>query len=53
MKLDIWHKRCPARLEPGKAGPYHGRCDLPAGHARPHFLERGMDEVRWSTEVWK
>lgn len=55
MKLNIWVRRCKARLEPHKAGaePYHGRCDLPAGHAGPHFLERGHDEVRWSTEVWK
>lgn len=47
MKLT---RRCRAVLEPQQRQPYHGRCDLRVGHEGPHLLERGMDEIRWSTE---
>lgn len=48
--LLTYRPRCRARMEPQASQPYHGRCDLRAGHAGPHELERGMDAIRWSTE---
>lgn len=47
-------RRCRARLQPGayRAGPYHGRCELRRHpDAVAHALERGMDVVRWRTDV--
>lgn len=44
-------RRCRAKLEPQPGRSYHGRCDLPAGHDGDHLLERGMDELRWSTAL--
>lgn len=45
-----YRRRCRARMEPQTDQPYHGRCDLRASHDGPHVLERGMDEIRWTTE---
>lgn len=43
-------KRCKAVRERRDEMPYWGRCDLPQGHSGDHELERGMDEVHWSTD---
>jgi hypothetical protein len=46
----LLRNRCAARMEPSENQPYHGRCDLRAGHEGHHLLERGMDAIHWSTE---
>lgn len=45
----LFGRRCRARKEPNESG-FWGRCELAAGHAGDHALERGMDTPRWSTE---
>lgn len=42
--------RCTARRERHRFQNYWGRCDLRRGHDGLHLLERGMDELWWSTD---
>lgn len=47
----LFGNRCRARKERGRwRGAHFGRCELVAGHAGWHALERGMEGPRWSTE---
>lgn len=46
-------RRCRARRETRASegrDQHFGRCELRAGHAGDHALERGMDTPRWSTD---
>lgn len=48
-------KRCRAKLPPYTCGAmsYFGRCDLKRGHEGDHWLERGLDNIRFKIEVTK
>lgn len=50
MRLRL-ERRCAARITRRESPTYFGRCDLHAGHDGPHWLERGMDEVKFVIEV--
>lgn len=46
-------RRCKAKLPPKSlgAGSHYGRCDLKRGHEGDHWLERGMENIRFKIEV--